>query len=141
VESLTTDQILELHTNLTVIQGRLLEILNGQFSEAKGREMQQRKNQKKWTEFTMSLEESLKSISANTTVLLRELFSGLLRLQSFTRESTRFIGDELKTLEEDVRNVRGEIHRVHDDIDALGITGVAKVEELAGLGQHQLSMV
>ena len=132
---------MELHTNLTVIQGKLLEILNGQFSESKGREMQQRRNQKKWTEFTISLEQSLELISANTTILLRELFSGLLRLQSFTRDSTRFIGDELKTLEEDVRNVRGEIRRVHEDIDVLGTSGVAKVEELAGLGQYQLSMV
>jgi hypothetical protein len=126
---------------LTIIQGKLLEILNGQFSEFKGREMQQRRNQKKWTEFTISLEQSLELISANTTVLLRELFSGLLRLQSFTKDSTRFIGDELKTLEDDVRNVRGDIRRVHDDVDALGTSVVAKVEELAGLGQHQLSMV
>jgi hypothetical protein len=103
--------------------------------------MQQRRNQKKWTEFTISLEQSLELISANTTILLRELFTGLLRLQSFTRDSTRFIDDELKILEEDVRNVRGEIRRVHEDIDALGTSGVAKVEELAGLGQHQLSMV
>jgi hypothetical protein len=115
--------------------------MNGQFSEAKGRDIQQRRTQKKWTEFTVSLEESLEVISANTTVLLRELFSGLLRLQSFTRDSTRFIGDELKTLEDDVRNARGEIRRVHDDIDSLGTSGVARVEELAGLGQHQLSMV
>jgi hypothetical protein len=135
------DQILELHTNLTVVQAKVLEILNTQFSEAKKREMQQREVQKKWTEFTISLEESLEIISANTTTLLQELFIGLLRVQELTRKSTIFLSGEFQTLEEDARNIRSQIGRVNNDVGTLASTGTAKIEELAGAGEQQLSLV
>lgn len=138
---MTIDQLLELHTNLTFVQARLLEILQGQLGNAEVREMQQQSVQRHWNEFSMSLEESFDSISVNTTNLMKELFTGLLRLQSLTRESSIYIADEIQTLEVDVRKVRGELRRVHDDIDTVGTAGVSKIDQLAEMSQQRLSMV
>lgn len=130
-----------MHTNLTTVQAKLLEILNRQFSNSKAREIQQRKSQQRWTEFTVSLEERLELISVNASTLLQELLTGLLRVQDLTRDSTALIGGELHTLEKDIRNVRSEIRRVHEDVGTVGSTGAAKLEELAGAGENKLSMV
>jgi hypothetical protein len=133
--------LLELHTNLTFVQAKLLEILQGQLGEAEVREMQQRDVQRHWTEFTSSLEESFDLIAANTTELMKDLFSRLLRLQSFTRDSARFVAEELQILEMDVCSVRGELRRVHKDLDALGIAGISAIDQLAEMSQQRLSMV
>jgi hypothetical protein len=138
---LIKDQLLELHTNLTFVQSRLLEILHGQLEEAEVREMQQRTVQRHWNEFSMSLQGSLDLIWANGTEIMTELFTGLLRLQGFTRDSVKHIGEELVMLEGYVRNVRGELHRVHEDIDGIATRGVSKMDELAERSQQQLSMV
>jgi hypothetical protein len=135
------DQLLELHTNLTFVQSRLLEILQVQLGNAEVREMQQQAVQRHWSEFTMSLEESFNSISTNTTNLMKELFMGLLRLQSLTRESAKYVSEELQTLETDVRIIRGDLQRAHDDIDDVGNAGVAKIDRLAEMTQQRLSMV
>jgi hypothetical protein len=105
------------------------------------RGQQQQEAQKVWTDFTGSLEETLDLISANTSELMRGLFNGLLRLQRFTRDSARFVGEEFQTLEGDVRDVREELRRVHDDIESLATAGVSKVEGLAEISQQRLSMV
>ena len=138
---LTGDQLLELHANLTDVQGKLLEILRGYMEDGKVHETQQQRVQKHWNEFTVSLEQNLDVLSTNTTTLLRDLFSGLLRLQSFTRVSTRFVADELDTLEQDVRTIRGEISLLNADIDNLGNTGVARVEKLGEITQQQMILV
>jgi len=138
---LTKDQLLELHTNLTLVHGRLLEILHGQLRDAEVRELQQGTVQRHWDEFTETLEESLDLISTNATKLMRELFTGLLRLQSFTRDSARQVGEEITMLEVDVRNVREELHRVYDDIDGMATRGVSNIDQLAEISQQRLYMV
>ena len=135
------DQLLELHTNLTFVQSRLLEILHGQLRDAEAREVQQQVVERHWTEFTMLMEESFELISANATNLIRELFMGLLRLQSFTRDSVRYVAEELQSLEVEVRDVRGELRQVHDGIDDIATTGISKVRQLAEISQQRLSMV
>src|SRR5271155_4580545 len=109
--------------------------------EGNVRDTQQREVQNQWTEFTVSLEETLGSISANTSSLMADLFSGLLRLQSFTRDSMKFVAEELRMLEGDVKDVRGELTRVQGEIDSIATGGVSKVEELAEMSQRRLSMV
>ena len=141
IPGLIEDQLLELHTNLTFVQARLLEILHGQLEEAEVREMQQRTVQRHWNEFTMSLQGSLDLIWANGTEMMTELFTGLLRLQSFTKDSAKHVGEELAMLEGDVRNIRGELHRVHEDIDGISSKGVSKMDELAERSHQRLSMV
>ena len=138
---LTGDQLLELHANLTEVQGELLEILRGHMEEAKGHESKQKSVQKHWQEFTVSLEQNLGVLSTNTTSLLRELFSGLLRLQSFTRDSTRLVAEELGTLDQEVRIIRGEIGLLNTDIDNLGNNGVARIEKLSEITQQQVMLV
>jgi len=135
------DQLLELHTNLTSVQVGLLEILHEQLDEAEKRETQQRVVQQQWNEFTTSLEGSLESLSVNTTSLMRELFMGLLRLRSFIRESTRYVGEELKTLEIEVRSLREQTHRVHEDLTTLGTNGISKIEELGEISLDQMLTV
>jgi hypothetical protein len=109
--------------------------------DGKVHETQQQRVQKHWNEFTVSLEQNLDLLSTNTTSLVRDLFSGLLRLQSFTRDSSRFVTDELDTLEQDVRTLRGEISLLNADIDNLGNTGVARVEKLGEITQQQMILV
>jgi len=138
---LTKDQVLELHTNLTLVQGRLLEILHGQWNDAEVRELQQETVQRHWDQFTVSLEESLHLISTNGTKLMKELFTGLLRLQSFTRDSARHVGEEIAMLEGDVRNVREQLRRVDDVIDGMASRGASKVDQLAEISQQRLSTV
>jgi hypothetical protein len=133
--------LLELHTNLTTVQGKLLQVLQSHWREGNVRDTQQQEVQKQWTEFTVSLEETLGSISANTSSLMADLFSGLLRLQSFTRDSMKFVADEIRMLEGDVKDVRGELTRVQGEIDLIATGGVSKVEELAEMTQRRLSMV
>ena len=135
------DQLLELHTNLTLVQARLLEILHEQLGDAEVREMQQQTVQRHWNQFTVSLEESLDLISVNATKMMTELFTGLLRLQSFTRDSARYVGEELVMLEGDVGNVRGELHRLHEDINGIASKGISKIDDLAERSQQRLSMV
>jgi hypothetical protein len=132
---------LELHTNLTLVQTRLLNILQTQLGEAERRDVRQRGVQKQWNEFTVSLEESLDLLSVNITNLMRELFTGLLTLQSFTRDSARHVGGELQSLELDVLHVRGQLLGIHDDIDALGSHGVLKMDEMNEMTLQQLSKV
>ena len=138
---LTKDQVLELHTNLTLVQGRLLEILHEQWRNAEVRELQQETVQRHWDQFTVSLEESLHLISTNGTKLMKELFTGLLRLQSFTRDSARHAGEEITVLEGDVRNVREQLRRVYDVIDGMATRGVSKVDQLAEISEQRLSTV
>jgi hypothetical protein len=135
------DQLLDLHSNLTSVQAKLLEILQEQLADAKVRERQQQLTQKHWTEFTISLTDSLDLISANASDLMRDLFTGLLTLQSFARDSAINIAEELRTLEVDVRGVRGELRQVQHDIDALGNVGLSKIDQIAEMSQHQLSIV
>jgi hypothetical protein len=129
---------LELHTNLTVVQARLLEILQGQLGNFQEKEIHQRAVQRHWNEFTMSMEESFDSMSAGASNLMKELFMGLLRLQSFTTESAKYVADELKMLELDVQNVRGELRQVHGEIDSLGTAGISKIDQLAEMSQQRL---
>ena len=138
---LTKDQVLELHTNLTLVQGRLLAILHEQWRNAEVRELQQETVQRHWDQFTVSLEESLHLISTNGTKLMKELFTGLLRLQSFTRDSARHVGEEIAMLEGDVRNVREQLRRVDDVIDGMASRGASKVDQLAEISQQRLSTV
>ena len=138
---LMKDQLLELHTNLTFVQARLLEILHEQLGDAEGRMMRQRAVQRHWNEFTMSLEESLDLISTNATEMMTELFTGLLRLQSFTRDSARYVGEEFALLEGDVRNVRGRLRRAYEDIDGIASNGISKIDELSERSQQRLFMV
>lgn len=138
---LTGDQLLALHANLTEVQGKLLEILRGHMEEAKANESKQKSVQKHWQEFTISLEQNLDVLSTNTTSLLRDLFSGLLRLQSFTRDSTRLVVEELGALDQEVRTVRGEISSLNTDIDNLGNNGVTRIEKLSQITQQQVMLV
>jgi hypothetical protein len=135
------DQLLELHTNLTFVQEMLLQVLQSHWKEATSRETQQREVQKQWTEFTTSLEERLGSISANTSNLMGDLFSGLLRLQSFTRGSMKFVADEFRMLEGDVKDMRDRLGQVHDNMELIATGGVSKVQEFAEMSQRRLSMV
>ena len=135
------DQILELHTNLTVVQAKLLQVLQSHWREENSRETQKREVQKQWTEFTISLEDTLNSVSANTSSLMGDLISGLLKLQVFTRDSTEFVANELQSLEGDVQNMRSELRRVQDDIALLAAGGISQVEELAEISQQRLYMV
>ena len=130
-DSLTEDQLLDLHTNLTCVQSRLLEILHERLAEAEARESREQNVQKLWTEFTSSLEEALESISTNTTTLMRELFIGLLKLQSFTKESARYVGEELQWLQDDVHNIREYLRRLHEDIQGIRTEGISKVYEFS----------
>jgi hypothetical protein len=116
-------------------------VLQSHWREGSFRETQQQDVQKQWTEFPVSLDETLGSISANTSSLMADLFSGLLRLQSFTRDSMKFVAEELRMLEGDVKDVRGELTRVQWEIDLIATGGVSKVEELAEMSQRRLSMV
>lgn len=138
---LTEDQLLDLHTNLTCVQSRLLEILHEQLGEAEARESREKNVRKVWTEFTSSLEDALESISANTTTLMRELFIGLLKLQSFTKESAKYVGEELQWLQDDVHNVREHLRRLHEDIQGIGTEGISKVDKLSEHAQDHLSKV
>ena len=141
ISALMKDQLLELHTNLTFVQARLLEILHGQLRDAELREMQQHDIQTHWNTFSMSLEESLNMISANATEIMTELFTGLLRLQSFTRDSARYVGEELALLGGDVRNVREEFRTAYENIDGIASRAVPIIDELAERSQQHLSMV
>ena len=123
------------------MQEKLLQVLQSHWREGDFRETQQRDVQKQWTEFTVSLEETLGSISANTSSLMADLFSGLLRLQSFTRDSMKFVAEELRILEGGVKDVRGELGRVQGEIGLIATDGISKVEELAEMSQRRLSMV
>ena len=80
-------------------------------------------------------------ISTNGTKLMKELFTGLLRLQSFTRDSARHVGEEIAMLEGDVRNVREQLRRVDDVIDGMASRGASKVDQLAEISQQRLSTV
>ena len=135
------DQLLELHTNLTSVQSKLLDILQSHWREGDVRDAQQREMRKHWTKFTVSLEETLDSISVNTSRLMTDLFSGFMRLQSFTKDSTRFLTSDLQSLQGDVQNVRGELRRMHDDIGGFTVEGIFQVEELAEMSRRRLSMV
>src|SRR5208282_5388920 len=135
------DQLLELHTNLTSVQAKLLQVLQSHWREGNIKETQQKEVQKQWNKFTVSLEETLYSISGNTSSLMTDLFSGLLRLQSFTRDSAKFVADELRTLEGDVKDVRHEIRQVQEDIDLVATGGVSRIEELAEMSLHRFSRV
>jgi Tht1-like nuclear fusion protein len=135
------DQLLELHTNLTSVQARLLEILRTQLNEAEAREMQQQTAQRHWNGFTSSLEKSLESISSNTTSLMKDLFLGLLKLQSFTRNTARFVSEELYSLDKDVYNIRGRLQQMQGEINTLEMAGVSKIDQLAEMNQHRLTMV
>lgn len=132
---------MDLHANLTDVQSRLLEILREHVDEAKVQEGHQQVIQKQWNEFTVSLRQNLDVISMNTTTLLRDLFSGLLRLQSFTRDSTRLVAEELRTLEEEVSTIRGGISQVNNELDTLGEAEVARVEKLGEITEQQLTLV
>lgn len=132
---------MDLHANLTDVQGKLLEVLRGHMEDAKIQESQQQGVQKHWKEFTMSLEQNLDVLSTNTTTLLRDLFSGLLRLQSFTRDSTRFVAEELNTLEQNVRSIRGGMDLLDTNLNTLGNKGIAQLEQLSDATEEQLMLV
>ena len=132
---------MDLHANLTLVQSKLLDILHGQLDEAEQRAMHQQFMQREWSEFTVSLEKSLDLISVNVTHFVRDLFTALLRLQTFTRVTARRVAEELQNMEADVHNVRGELGRVHDDIDNLGSHGMLKIVEFNEFTQRQLYMV
>jgi hypothetical protein len=53
----------------------------------------------------------------------------------------KFVAEELRMLEGDVKDVRGELTRVQGEIDLIATGGVSKVEELAEMSQRRLSMV
>jgi len=89
----------------------------------------------------MSLEETLNSISGNTSSLMKDLFSGLLRLQKFTRDSAKSVSDELQTLGGDIKDVRKELLHVQEDMELIATRGISKIEELAEMSQHRLSRV
>jgi hypothetical protein len=126
--------LLGLHTNLTVVQARLLDILHRQMEDIDKRSMMQQGAQRQWREFSVSLQDSLDLISGNTTNLLTDVFSGLLRLQSLTRESTKFVVQEVHELGDKIR-------RINNDFDHLGQTGATRIQELGELTQGQISMV
>lgn len=132
---------MNLHANLTDVQSKLLEILRVHLDDAKVHESHQQVIQKQWNEFTISLRQNLNVLSTNTTTLLRDLFSGLLRLQSFTKDSTRLMADELRTLEQEVRTIRGGIGRVNNELDTFSETEIGRVEKLSGIIQQQLILV
>src|SRR5205085_34232 len=96
---------------------------------------------KHWDDFTVSLRQNLDVLSMNTTTLLRDLFSGLLRLQSFTRDSTRFVAGELHNLEQEVRTIRAGISQVNNELDTLGKTEVTRVEKLSEITEQRLTLV
>lgn len=123
------------------MQSRLLEILREHVDEAKVHEGQQQVIRKHWDEFTVSLRQNLDVLSMNSTTLLRDLFSGLLRLQSFTRDSTRLVAEELHTLEQEVSTIRAGISQVNNELDTLGETEVARVEKLSEITEQQLILV
>lgn len=135
------DQLLELHSNLTSVQAKLLEILRTQLNEAEAREAQQRTSQKHWNDFTSSLEESLESISSNTTSLMKDLFLGFLRLQSFSRDTARYVSEELRTLDVDIHGIRGRLQQIQGEINALGNSEISQIDQLAEMNKHQLSIV
>jgi hypothetical protein len=135
------DQLLELHFNLTVVQERLLEVLNSQFHEAEITFEQQREMQRVWEEFTRSLDITLEIISTNTTDLMKDLYTGLLSLQSLMRTSTRFVGDELNVLSKAAQAIHEELHQVREDIDSAGLAGKSKIQELLATAETELSEV
>ena len=132
---------MELHANLTEVQARLLAILKSRFEEAEARDLQQRAWQTEWNDFTWSLEQSLDMIAKNTTQLMRDLFSGLLSLQSLTRDSTRFVSDGFQTLESGVQSLKYRLQDVDHEIDEVGKAGKMNVAALTEMAQRQLSLV
>ena len=133
--------MLELHTKLTAVQAKLLQVLQSHWKEGSTKATQQREVQKQWREFTTSLEESFHSISGNTSSLMKDLFSGLLRLQKFTRDSAKSVSDELQTLGGDIKDVRKELLHVQEDMELIATGGISKIEELAEMSHHRLSRV
>ena len=123
------------------MQERLLDILRTQFEEAEVRNMEQRVLQKNWNEFTESLEEVLMLISMNSTDLMRDLFTGLLSLQSLTRDSTRLVNDEVQKLAAGMNAAQEKLRDVKGDIDILGNSASANIEELAATAWRHLSLV
>ena len=139
--ALIVDQLLELHADLTDVQARLLAILKSRFEEAQARDLQQRAWQAEWNDFTWSLEQSLDMIAKNTTQLMRDLFSGLLSLQSLTRDSTRFVSDGFQTLESGVQSLKYRLQDVDHEIDEVGKAGKMNVAALTEMAQRRLSLV
>jgi hypothetical protein len=118
-----------------------LDILYVQLGDIEDREVKQRDVQRAWNEFTVVLRDDLDLIATNTTSIFHDVLSGLLRIQSFTRDSTRFVAQEIQGLEKEVRAVRNEIQHAQDTIDELANSGIAGIRDL---GEHtlvQISMV
>jgi len=113
------DELLELHSNLTSVQARLLEILRKEADTAEMRERDRRVVEQSWNAFTTSLEESLWVLSVNTSILTRDLLSALLRLQTFTTHSTDVVAEQISVLERDIRSVREQIGQVRIDVDTI----------------------
>jgi len=135
------DQLLELHSNLTVVQARLVEILRMELEDALAREREQRVVQRNWNAFTNSLEENLSVLTFNATNLTRDLLGALVRLQMLTRDSATTVADHLALLEGDIRSVRQHIQQVRLDMDAFSAAELSVVETLAEASQERLSMV
>jgi len=140
-QEIEKDQLLELHLNLTSVQEKLLDILNGQFAAASQREQRNSAVEKTWSAFTEKLEGELAALEKNTQVLLGELFTGLLRLEGITRDSVIRVAGELGGLEEDVQEVRKGLRLMEEDISAIEMLASEKVEELGEKSQKRLSIV
>ena len=135
------DQLLELHSNLTVVQARLVEILKTELEDALARGRQQRVVQQNWNAFTDSLEENLSVLHVNTTSLTRDLLDALVRLQTLTQHSATTVADHLALLENDIRSVRQQIWQVRLDMDTFSAAELSVVEALAEASQERLSLV
>jgi hypothetical protein len=138
---LILDQLLELHSNLTVVQARLLEVLQAEAQSAQERGGQQAIVQANWDSFTESLGESLGVLSANTSALTTELLGALIRLQAFTRDSAAGVAEQLGVLEGDIGRVRDQIWQVQLEMDVFGEGELSAVGKLGDASQERLFMV
>ena len=140
-EAADKDQLLALHINLTAVQTRLLEILTSQFEDVQIRNGQQQEMQRQWTEFTGSWEVQLDRISINTTNVMRDLFLGLLSLQSLTHESARLVGEEIQMLSDGVENIQSGLYNIRGEMEVLGAAGKLNMDALIEIAQKKLLMV
>jgi hypothetical protein len=130
-----------LFANLTVIQGRLLTLLEDSVLDAEERVSTQDEVQRKWEKFTSAMDQSLGGMQGNVTYMMGEVVSRLLYLQRFTRDSTRFVTDELDLLRDGVGDVRRQVDMFRVDMGDFIAAEKGEIETLGRISQGQFSAV
>jgi hypothetical protein len=135
------EEVLDLYVNLTLIQGRLLSVLEENLRDAEERVVTQGLVQRRWDGFTGSFEESVQDIRRNLTGLVGDLMSGLLYLQRFMKDSTKIVLDELDLVREGVGSVRGQVETFRGDISDLVVAEANEIRRLGEIGEGEVSAV